>query len=220
MRRIIILTVLFLLLPIGLNAQWRAGVGGGFSYNTYSMDRQYMTDYTLAGMPGAHGGLIGQYSFLDWLAVRAELDYTHRNWGMYRESIKSLDINHLNQYILLPVMASLSWGGSSLRGFVNLGEYQGFWASAYRYGKETNSFSRRDYDFSEKVQFNDEKDQRWDIGFLVGLGIEYRFARHWAVQLEGRYWHSLESQVKQYMRVKDYRYNNTFTGQVTMFYCF
>ena len=209
-----------MLVPLGAGAQWRAGLGGGFSYNGYTMDRQYMTDYTLSAGIGAHGGLIGQYSFMDWLAVRAELDFTQRDWGMYRTNVRSIEYNYINSYILMPVMASLSWGGPKLRGFVNLGEYQGCWLASYRYGKERNYFSSREYEFGKRVKFNPEKDQRLDYGLIAGLGIEFHFARHWAIQWEARYWHSMESQVKQYMRVKDYRYNNTFTAQVSMFYCF
>ena len=220
MKKILILTTFALFLPLGAWAQWRVGIGGGFSYNRYSMDRQYMTDYTLKGATGFHGGIIGQYTFTDWLAVRAEFDLTQRNWGMDRTNVSSVDVNYINTYVLMPIMASLSWGGPKLRGFVNLGEYQGYWMYSYRYGKERNSFSHRDYSYSERVEFNKEKDQRWDYGLIAGLGIEFHFARHWAVQWEARYWHSLESQVKQYMMVKDYRYNNTFTAQVSMFYCF
>ena len=103
---------------------------------------------------------------------------------------------------------------------MNLGVYDGFWFSSSRFGHEYNSFTTYHYSFSEQVEFNKEKDQRWDYGPLAGVGIEFHFARHWAIQWEARYWHSMESQVKQYMRVKDYRYNNTFTCQVGMFYCF
>ena len=149
-----------MLVPLGAGAQWRAGLGGGFSYNGYTMDRQYMTDYTLSAGIGAHGGLIGQYSFTDWLAVRAELDFTQRDWGMYRTNVRSIEYNYINSYILMPVMASLSWGGPKLRGFVNLGEYQGCWLASYRYGKERNYFSSRDYEFGERVKFNPRR--TWD----------------------------------------------------------
>lgn len=211
---------MLLLLPFGAGAQWRVGLGGGSSYNTYTMDLQYMNDYTLTGLLGLHGGVMGQYSFTDWFAVRGEIDFTQRNWGMSRNKMADRDYSYLNNYVMLPVMASFSWGGSKLRGFLNLGVYDGYWLSSSRFGHEFSSFSQYHYAFSEQVEFNEEKDQRWDYGPLAGVGIEFHFARHWAIQWEARYWHSMESQVKQYMQVKDYRYNNTFTCQAAMFYCF
>ena len=220
MKKVSIIAVLVLLLPLGVDAQWRVGVGMGASYNTYSMDLQYMTDCALGGKAGIHGAVMGQYCFNDWFALRADLDFTQRNWHYFRKLYEIFDHVYFNEYLLLPVMASLSCGGSRLRGFLNLGMYGGYWLSAERSGKDYDSASDRPYNFGEHLEFNYKKDQRWDYGAVAGLGMEYRFARHWAVQLEARYWYSMESQVKQYMKVKDYRYNNTSTFQVGMFYCF
>ena len=70
------------------------------------------------------------------------------------------------------------------------------------------------------MKFNSESDQRWDFGFLGGIGVEYRFSPHWAAQAEVRYYYDVTSTTKQYMRVKDYRYNNTTAFQLGGFYIF
>jgi hypothetical protein len=55
---------------------------------------------------------------------------------------------------------------------------------------------------------------------LGGIGLEYRIASHWAAQVELRYYHSLTSVQKQYMKVKDYRYNSTLAIQLGAYYIF
>ena len=82
-----------------------------------------------------------------------------------------------------------------------------------QHGTEFNSSSVKVFEFSRKVDFNTEKDNRLDLGLAGGLGLEYGISRHWAVQLEARGYYSLASQVKQYMQVKDYRYDTTVVLQ-------
>ena len=83
-----------------------------------------------------------------------------------------------------------------------------------------NFFYAKDYEFSEKLEFNDNRDQRWDCGIVGGLGLDYRFSKHWGAQAEVRYYYSTTSTTKQYMRVKDYRYNSTTALQVGAYYAF
>jgi hypothetical protein len=52
------------------------------------------------------------------------------------------------------------------------------------------------------------------------MGVEYRFAKHWGAQVEARYYYSTTSTQKQYMRVKDFRYNSTLALQAGVMYYF
>ena len=75
-----------------------------------------------------------------------------------------------------------------------------------------NMFTDKYYSFSEKVEFDDDRDQRWDCGLVAGVGLEYRFANRWAAQVEARYYHSTT--------MKDYRYNSTIAIQAGVNYKF
>ena len=217
---IVLLAIPLLLLPVAARAQWRAGVTGGAAYNVFSMDRQYMTDYRLEGRWGASAGVVCQYDFNDWLAVRADLNWTQKNYRKHRMVLKDMDYHYRNDYLQLPVTASFSFGGEKLRGFCNLGVYAGLWLGSHRAGSDYNNFGGYAYAFSEQVAFDPEVDQRWDFGPAGGLGVQYRIASHWAVMLEARYYYSLVSTVKQYMRVQDYRYNTTAAIQLGVQYIF
>jgi opacity protein-like surface antigen len=70
------------------------------------------------------------------------------------------------------------------------------------------------------VEFYDDRDRRWDFGFVGGAGLEYRFASHWAAQVELRYYYSTVSTTKVNDVAKDYRYNSTLALQAGLWYCF
>jgi opacity protein-like surface antigen len=53
-----------------------------------------------------------------------------------------------------------------------------------------------------------------------GAGVEYRFASHWAAQVEMRYYYSTVSTQKDYMRNQDPHYNGTLALQAGIWYCF
>ena len=202
------------------HAQWRVGVTAGADYNVHSMDLQYMDDFRMQGRWGATVGITGQYNFNDWLGVRADLNWTQKNYRQHRVVLSEVNHKYFNNYLQLPVMASFSVGGQKLRGFCNLGVYGGYWLNSSRKGTDVNVFSGHTYSFSEKVDFNSERDQRWDCGLVGGVGLEYRLWQHWAVQGEVRYYYSTTSTRKQYMRVKDYRYNSTTAIQLGASYIF
>ena len=214
------LLALALMSALTANAQWRVGVTAGADYNVHSMDLQYMNDFRMQGRWGATVGVTGQYDFTDWLGVRADLNWTQKNYRQYRTALSEIDHKYRNNYLQLPVMASFSFGGDKLRGFCNLGAYAGYWLNSSRKGGDLSNFSGRTYEFSEKMEFDSERDQRWDCGLVGGIGVEYRLCNHWGLQAEARYYYSTTSTRKQYMRVKDYRYNNTTAIQLGAFYIF
>ena len=222
MKRLLIpLIVALSLLPQALHAQWKVGVNGGALFNQFSMDKQYMTDYRYYGAWGVTSNVVAQYNFNSWLGVRTGLGFGQRNYRQTRaERADRLDVQYRNDYLILPVMASFSFGGKVVRGFTNLGVYGGYWMVSNRSGKDYSPVIRESYPFSEKVAFNPEKDQRWDFGFTGGVGIACQVARHWSVEAEVLGYYSVVSTVKQYMRVKDYRYNTSLGLQAGVFYLF
>ena len=216
-----LLTIVALLTAMTAQAQWRVGVVGGADYNVYRMDQQYMTDFKVDGRWGATLGVTGQYDVNEWLGVRAELDWTQKNYRRSRVVYSDIDYKLTNNYLQLPLMASFSFGAERLRGFCNVGVYGGYWLSSHRKGTDINFFDNdKVISFDEKVDFYDKRDQRWDCGLVGGVGIEYRLAEHWAAQAEARYYYSTTSATKQYMRIADYRYNSTTALQLAINYIF
>lgn len=218
MKRLI--TFIALVLPSLAFAQWRVGVNGGATYNHSTISKHYMTDFQWKDRWGVTLGVMGQYDVNDWLGVRAELDWTQKNYRLTRQILSDLDYKYVNNYLQLPVMASFSFGGKQLRGFCNAGVYGGYWLTSGREGTDFNNSSEKAYEFSENIEFNSERDQRFDFGFVGGIGLEYRFCQRWAAQVEMRYYYSTVSTQKDYMRLSDPRYNSTLGVQAGLWYSF
>lgn len=201
-------------------AQWRVGVTAGADYNTHSMDLQYMSDFRLEGRWGVTLGMTGQYNVTDWFGVRADFNWTQKNYRLHRMAYSVVDYKYRNNYLQLPVMASFNFGDQNLRGFCNLGGYAGYWLNSSRWGTDTNNFTARNYEFSEELTLDSDRDKRLDGGLVGGVGVEWRLCNHWALQGEVRYYYSLVSTRKQYQLTKDYRYNGTAAIQLGASYCF
>ncbi len=214
------LTMLVLMLPMMAFAQWRVGINGGGDLNHFIIDKQYQTDYQFKDRWGGTMGIMGQYDIADWAGIRFELDWMQKNYRQTRETLKVYDYKYVNNYLQLPVMGSFSFGGQKVRGFCNLGIYGGYWLNSSRKGFDYNALTQKGYDFTEKVEFYDDRDRRWDFGFVGGAGLEYRFASHWAAQVELRYYYSTVSTTKVNDVAKDYRYNSTLALQAGLWYCF
>ena len=136
-------TIIFLalMLPTLAFAQWRVGANVGLSYNHPTIDKQYMTDLEYKDRYGVTFGMMGQYDFNDWLGVRAELDWTQKNYRQTRVVFDDQDYKYTNNYLLMPVMASFGFGGEKLRGFCNVGVYGGYWLNSHRKGTDVNNVS-------------------------------------------------------------------------------
>lgn len=203
------------------NAQWRAGITIGGDWNNYTIDKHYMTDWHYKGQWGWTLGLTGQYNFNEWFGVRADLNWTQKNHQQYRTGmLENTNYDTWNGYLQMPVMASFSFGGQKVRGFLNLGVYGGYWLSSRLKGHYFNIFSEETSKVDQSAEFNDDRDQRLDCGLTGGIGVEYRFASKWAAQIEARLYYSTTSTQKDYMQLKDPKYNTTTAFQAAIYYFF
>lgn len=212
-----IFLIVYLTYSLIVNAQWRIGVTGGATYNQYSITNHYKADRHCNSDWGNTIGFMGQYDFSDWFGVRADLNWTMKNHWQYRMSSNYIEDNETldyrtskgksekyktsNGYLQLPVMVSFCFGSKKIKGILNTGIYGGYWLCSN----------------DEIVK---ERDQRFDCGFVGGGGLEWRFKRNWALQAETRIYYGIQSCQKDYMKIKDPRYNTTFALQGGFCYLF
>lgn len=160
---------------------------------------------------------------IEWLALRVEPGYITKNYTyerVYGTSIADQQ-NYTNAYLNLPVIAKLSINrGNRLRGYLNGGGYIGYWASSNSFGYYTNnSFEGYIYRyFDERVEFDSRKDNRFEAGLILGLGMEYEINEKINCFVEARYMHSLTDMQKEYMTNQYPRYNSTILAQVGVMY--
>lgn len=234
-NRLLIIVAILFVMPKEVSAQWKIGLTAGATYNHYSMDTHYMSDlhindewgFTyLSNNKGLYLGSFGillQYDFNDWFGLRVDLNKTQKNYSYYRTTV-SEKIYYFNNYLQVPMMAVFKFGGnSSFRGFVNIGAFGAYWMERNESGK---------YDFllfsltatTDKREYDNERDNRWEYGLNCGMGLEWHFSlfeKKWIWQiLEARMYYSTSSTQKDYMRIKDPRYNTTLSLQSGLIYCF
>ena len=227
--RKIILICLIVSSFMSMTAQWRIGITAGASYNNCSIDNHYMSDWHYEGtwgniIPGNLNlgtfGIMGQYDINDWLGIRTDINLTMKNHREYRTLI-STNYEVMNHYLQLPLMASFSCGNQKLRGFFNLGFYTGFWLDSHNDGIMDNKYTSVKTGYW-KNEFDNVRDQRLDLGLVGGAGFEWRFIflnKYWSWQIfEARIYYSTISTQKDYMKIKDPRYNTTLVLQSGLIY--
>lgn len=213
--------LLILLFALFAHAQLRIGVVDGIDYNQYSIDTQYQFDMRYDGVTGLTAGLSAQYNFVDWLGARIDLMWAERGYRLYRSAFVLQDVDYTlrTHYLMLPVMANFSFGSKKIRGYTDLGIYGGYWLAGHYDGSSINTFYEKE-SIDEDYEFNSDRDQRFDFGYVADVGIDYFFATHFAVRVEGRCYYSVVSTTKKYMRIDDNRYNTTLALQTGFSYIF
>jgi hypothetical protein len=207
------------------HAQLSFGIEGGYNKNylyTNTSNRDF-TDYKPAG--GFSIGLPVKYTIADWFAVQASPTFIKKNYSQQRSSFfDGIYQTNTNTYIQLPLMGHFMFGGEQFKGFLNLGMYGGYWAGARVKGSipnilnpvdtitASNNFSDivKSYSYNEKYAFDTRKDNRFEFGWLAGIGVSYKLNDMYEVYAEGRYYQSITDQQKKYMTNQIPRYNQTY----------
>ena len=223
-------TLLLSLLSARLNAQLYIGIEGGGTRNYLNTNISNLVSTQYNPAYGFNLGVPVFYQINDWLGVQADLGYFKKNYQMERtDFFQGVYQNTTNAYAQLPVMAHLSFGGSQLKGFVNLGGYGGYWITGKVQGREPNILNEPSYTnatgnaqpnsvfdeftpytYNEKYQFNNSKDNRIEWGGLAGIGVSYETEGKANLFVEGRYYQSMSDQQKNYQEGQVPRYNEAF----------
>lgn len=206
--------IAFVLLAIcgKADAQWSLGLRTGCSSTTISRYDAGRMDESYSALTGISIGLQGRYTVNPWLAVRANPSFMQRSHRMDR-NLNYLDpvyTEHINNYLMLPLLADLSFGGERLRGHMLAGAYAGYWLSERRRGV---TYWMTDYyvyfeDFDERRDFT-ESDLRFNAGMAIGASLSYSIANSLDLYFDAIYYYDLTSHHKGYAHLADPRYLNT-----------
>jgi hypothetical protein len=205
---------------IGLEAGWTT------NYLITNISNLSFTRYEALG--GYTLAIPLQYSFNTWFALYSnpgiiQKNYVYKRSGFF-EGIREV---HHNGYLQLPILARFSFGGRRLKGFLNLGVYGAYWAWGRISGSEPNILNPgtqtynsanpagifdviNRYDFNQPYQFNSVRDQRFEFGGILGVGVQYDFMNGFTAFVEGRKAQPITDQQKNYMSNQIPRYNSTY----------
>lgn len=212
------------LLFLTTHAQFSVGIEGGYNNNhliTNNANRAF-TNYQ--PMSGFGIGVPVQYAIADWFAIAVDPSLIQKNYSQVRSDFfTGVYENTCNTYVQLPVMAHFMFGGKQLKGFLNTGAYGGYWMSSRVKGVMPNILDVNDgtasstvydyenpYSYNEKHVFDKRKDNRFEAGWLAGVGISYSINDRYEVFSEARMLYSFTDQQKKYMLSQVPRYNTTY----------
>jgi hypothetical protein len=185
---------------------WYLGIIGGYTNNGLYAggDNRAFSQYERGH--GFEISIPGRYRFTNWFALQAELQYIQKNYTLSRDgNYEGIYMDVTNSFIDIPVMANFSVGNSKVRGFLNAGAFCGFWVNSHRQGRAFESTHDNwdpaktyYYDYDETVGFESERDNRFDAGLLLGIGVQYDW-KPVTFFVEGRFNYGLTDLQKDYM---------------------
>ena len=211
MKRLLLIITLLLLNRMAF-AQWSVGAYGGVSSTNIDRSQTGRIDETYSSLLGHNFGAKATYAVNPWFAIRADLNVMQRNHRLQRhlDYISPVYTDHVNTYLMLPLMADFSFGTERLRGHLLLGGFGGYWLSQRVRGI---TYGMTDYevffnDFDEQRTFSN-KNCRFDAGLLGGMALSYSLNGHIDLSLDAILYYDLVSHRRGYPNLQDYRYLTT-----------
>lgn len=207
-----------------LNAQWLLGFKGGCTVNRLytAHARGYFNDQRVQGYSL---GLVLEYRTDSNLAFTLEpawIEKNHKNISLsFIKSSRWVSTKHINNYLVLPVVAKFYIGQAKLKPFVDFGAYVSLWCSgtASTLGEgSVKIISSNDRSYLTPYEFDSRRDKRIENGLLGGLGLNYQTGPH-NLFFESRYDMSLTDMHK-YTEKHMEKKNNTLLVSIGYTYQF
>ena len=205
----------------GVNAQLYIGIEAGANKNYFVSNTKDKPFFDYQPSNGFSIGVPIRYSFpsLSWFGgIQVTPSYVQKNYRMERSGYYEAIYQQTdNSYLELPVMAQFRFGGKiaktqTLHGILNLGGYGGYWLTGNVKGRTLSPMDPNNYQsYDEPYTFSDEKDNRFELGGLAGVGLQYMPNKKYAISIEGRYTASMTDQQKAYSENQTPRYNDTYS---------
>jgi hypothetical protein len=199
-----------LLLYSSLRAQRFIGLEGGVSYNVYASNISNRTSTAMAGGTGYQLDIPIRYAIRPWLYAETAPGILRKDHALNRtDSLVGAFERFDNSYLQLPIGVSLVYG-RRLRLSLDPGVYLGYWLSGRQKGSVADIFGVTDSSnalgqvterfplapFNDKVHFLSQRDNRWEFGWVAGLGAQYRLGGNYWLTAAAKYCQALTSQEK------------------------
>ncbi len=216
------LIIFLIIINLTSKAQHALGLEAGFSEGQLITNISNQASTVIHSASGRHFGIGYKKEIKEWMYADVRLSITDKNYSSNRiDSLSGVGTTYKNTYIQLPLMGGFIYG-KKLRVLIDAGLYGAYWLSGSVHGKIPNIFSAATsanqmgeifqlQPFKEKYIFNPVKDNRFELGWIIGSGIQYHFNSNYIIDLNCRYYQSQTDQQKRYMVHQVARYNKVVT---------
>ncbi len=227
-KRLLISGVLFYGFNINSNAQLLLGFQSGTTNHTIATNISNQAYTSIGSNWGYSAGITSRYQFPKLFFVQTSLAIMQKNYSINRtDSLTGIYIQHNNTYLQLPLMAGVMFG-KRLTWYAGTGAYVGWWLAGRLKGKIPNIFSVTNNGqqtenfqltaYNQKYNFNTLTDNRIELGWVAGVGMQYTLIKKYTVFTDCIYYEALTVQQKKYMLNQVPRYSQTFNLTVGIMY--
>ena len=216
------------------SAQLSVGIEGGYNKNYLVTNNSNRAFTNYIPLNGFNAGIPLQYQLSDWFALTATPTYIQKNYRQERSAFfEGVYQENTNGYLQLPVTGRVLFGGEKLKGFIDGGVYGAYWMSSKIKGVNANILDltpddntavasifdfQKPYSYNEKYSFDGKKDNRYEYGWIAGLGFGYDVTTHFNIFAQARIMYSFTDQQKTYMTNQVPRYNTTYGANLGVMY--
>ena len=215
------LTIVLFLLSFTVDAQLQLSVVSGVSVNHLQTDVSALSHTVNYGKAGYLAGVgllvpVGHLFAISTGAAVLQKNYSLDRTGIYQGLYQSFR----NDYLQVPVSARYTFRSGKWEAFGEAGFYIAYWLSGsirgtipdiygatdsiHADGTVTETFRVRKYD--EKYRFDAGRDNRFEFGWVAGLGISFDVSSRYALCFQYSYY---RSQTDRYKAASNSAYNDT-----------
>lgn len=222
-----IVLVHILILVYGFTkAQLYIGAEAGYSTNCSNADisRAMFTNSKNGG--GYAAGLVAKYDFQRRLSIESGIFLLQKNYSFIRTGeYTGVYTRFKNTYIQVPIILEIKLlSRKKTEAYLSAGGFGGYWAfgrvngaapnifGSYEIGTSNRGLSSQFLSltkYSEKYQFDSHRDNRVELGWLLGLGTKFTFKEKYFAFIQCNFYGSLTSQQKKYMLFQKNKNNHT-----------
>lgn len=219
--RIFFVSLFFTLIAADAKSQLLLGIGVGISNNYLNTNISNRKSSVIKSDVGYSINLPLHYQVVKWLTIETGPNFIQKNYTLARtDSLLGAYTRFKNTYIQLPLLMHVVYG-NRLKIFIKAGGYIAYWISGHLKGETPNIFSviSTGYGsqvetfalstFTEKYIFNSQRDNRIELGWIIGAGLQYKLTNKYSLFTEWSFNQSLTDQQKQYMYNQMPQYNQT-----------
>lgn len=218
--------VIFMLVAQQAKSQWAIGIEGGYVNNHLLTDISNRVQTNNQNGSSFGVGILTKYTFKKArLSFETGLTFVQKNYSFVRTGkYQGIYESFINNYVQLPLGVEFRlFYVYGFKVYIDAGMYFGYWTSGYVngvtpniinviYQKDGNNYQlvQGNTAYSEKYNFDNRRDNRFEFGVYTGLTLAYEFYDKYAIFIRGRFYQSTTDQQKNYMTNQIAQYNQSF----------
>ena len=182
-KKVMVLSALFALFTLGVQAQTYGGFRAGINAATWQFGEEPEDDFSFK--TGFVGGLLLEFGLLNILAIQPEINFIQKGYLAESDVLESKVRVNLN-YLEVPLLAKLRLGSEAFRVNVMAGPSVGYGLSGQTNLEFTDTFGNQ-VDEDDDLDLDDPNINRIDLGLNLGASLNIGLGDGGFFFIDGRY---------------------------------